>query len=103
MQKTVFLLVFIILITGQLFGQQYRKTDSGITASLQSMTVEVKFYSPEIVRVTKIPDGKTFTRQSLSVIKTPEKTPVKIAENGSVVILSSKALSVIIDLQTVIS
>ena len=100
MQKIVSLLVFIILVAGQMFGQPYRKTDSGITASLQSMTVEVKFYSPEIVRVTKTPDGNSFTRQSLSVIKTPEKTPVKIEENGSVVILSSNALSVTIDLKT---
>ncbi|MDP4202890.1 MAG: glycoside hydrolase family 31 protein [Bacteroidota bacterium] len=100
MQKTVSLLVFIILVAGQMLGQQYSKTGSGITASLQSMTVEVKFYSPEIVRVTKTPDGNSFTRQSLSVIKTPEKTPLKIEGNGSVVILSSKALSVTIDLKT---
>ncbi len=73
MRKIFFLLVFIVLIASQMFGQQYRKTESGITASLQSMTIDVKFYSPEIVRVTKTPDGKTFSRQSLSVIKTPEK------------------------------
>lgn len=100
MRKIFFLLVFIVLIAGQMFGQQYRTTDSGITASLQSMTVEVKFYSPEIVRVTKTPDGKTFSRQSLSVIKTSEKTPVKIEENGSVVTLSSTALRVTVDLKT---
>jgi alpha-D-xyloside xylohydrolase len=100
MRKIFFLLVFIVLIAGQMLGQQYRTTGSGITASLQSMTVEVKFYSPEIVRVTKTPDGKTFTRQSLSVIKTSEKTPIRIEENGSVVTLSSKSLSVTIDLKT---
>jgi Alpha-glucosidases, family 31 of glycosyl hydrolases len=100
MRKIFFLLVFVALIAGQMFGQQYRKTNSGITASLQSMTVEVKFYSPEIVRVTKTPDGKTFTRQSLSVIKASEQTPVKIEESGSVVTLSSTALRVTVDLKT---
>jgi alpha-D-xyloside xylohydrolase len=100
MRKIFFLLVFIVLIASQTFGQQYRTTGPGIITSLQSMTVEVKFYSPEIVRVTKTPDGKTFTRQSLSVIKTPEKTPVKIEENGSVVTLISTALRVSVNLKT---
>ncbi|MDP4184922.1 MAG: glycoside hydrolase family 31 protein [Bacteroidota bacterium] len=94
------ILVSILLLSGQLFAQQYVKTETGVKTKLQSMDVEVKFYSPTIVRVIKSPEGVSFDKQSLSVIKTPEKIDLKICDNGKSVILSSSVLNVILDLQT---
>ena len=46
--------------------------------------VSVKFYTPEIVRVIKYPDGKEGAdRESLVVIGKPENVKVAVSGNGN--------------------
>ena len=37
------------------------------------MDIRVEFYSPSIVRVYKTPEGKPYNKESLVVVKSPEK------------------------------
>jgi len=73
-------------------AQRYEKTSLGAKATINQTTVEVQFYSSTLVRVLKWPVGNTFTKQSLSVIKVPEKVPIKIQENKDGLLISSKEL-----------
>lgn len=93
-------LLLFCFITSQLFAQTYQKTDKGIKTNVQSMDVEVQFYSPSIVRVVKSPKGRTFEKESLSVIKTPQQTALDITQKGNIVSLKSDSLQVDFDLNT---
>src|SRR5688572_24376613 len=75
-------------------AQAFQKTDSGLKTSVQSVDIEIQFYSPSIVRVLKSPQGKTFKKESLSVIKSPEKTVLTSKQEGDVLALKSKILQV---------
>ncbi len=95
MKWRLFATITAVLLSVQaLLSQNYEPTDSGIKAKVQSMEVEIRFYSPEIVRVIKSPEGITVNKQSLSVIKTPAKTELNIHQKEGVVTLSSSALIV---------
>jgi len=100
MKKITLLLSTLILLAGQIFSQQYQKTENGIKANLQSMEVEIKFYSPSIVRVFRTLEDKNIEKTSLSVIKIPGKTELNISGHDNIVILSSKLLSVSFNMQT---
>lgn len=81
-------------------AQSYRKTDLGIKTVINSVGTEIQFYNPSTVRVLKWPDGKAFKKESLSVIKTPEKTAFNIKQSGDVLSLKSKKLNVNLDLKS---
>src|SRR5688500_18990849 len=81
-------------------AQAFQKTDSGLKTSVQSVDIEIQFYSPSIVRVLKSPQGKTFKKESLSVIKSPEKTVLTSKQEGDVLALKSKILQVKLNVKT---
>ena len=81
-------------------AQSFQKTPQGIHAVIQSMDVEVSFYSPSIVRVFKKPEGSQSKKESLSVIKLPEQLTPDIKTNGQSVTISSKLISATLNLQT---
>jgi len=62
--------------------------------------VEIQFYGPSTVRILKWPEGKLFKKESLSVIKTPQKTSVKIKQSGDELTLKSENLQVLLNLKT---
>lgn len=69
---------------------------------VDGVTTQITFYSPEIVRVVKFPEGATWQgRQSLVVTLAPEQN-LKISrkENATSITLSSNALSVVVDKKT---
>jgi alpha-D-xyloside xylohydrolase len=94
---TFLILVFVISDSSR--AQSYQKTDLGIKAKINSTEVEVQFYSPSMVRVVKHPEGKTYTKESLSVIKTPEKTAFGVKQNGDILSLKSENLQVVLNLK----
>lgn len=97
--KTILLLI-LTLFASNVWSQKYQETELGASTTINSVTTEIQFYSPEIVRVIKFPEGEIVNKQSLSVIKAPEKTDVKIGQNGQVVTLSSSTLAVDLNLET---
>jgi alpha-D-xyloside xylohydrolase len=81
------------------WSQSYQKTDLGIRTTINSNEVEIQFYGPSIVKILKWPEGKSFTKESLSVIKTPQKTSFKIKQEGDKLFLKSKSITVILNIK----
>jgi alpha-D-xyloside xylohydrolase len=84
----------------QLNAQSYLKTDLGVKTTTQSMHIEVQFISPSIVRVLKIPEGVSLEKKSLSVVKAPDKTDLKITEEGNEISLTSTLVKVVLNMET---
>jgi alpha-D-xyloside xylohydrolase len=94
------LILSCLLLVGQLFAQQYQKTNLGIKTNAQSMDIEVQFYSPSIVRILKSPEGVAFKKESLSVNKKPQDTKFTIQQKGDILSLKSEKLKVDVDLKS---
>lgn len=75
-------------------AQTFRQTKQGITGTTQGMDIEIQFVSPEIVRVVKAPEGRSFTKKSFSVVKSPESMSVTTEKKGETVSLKSNAVRV---------
>ena len=80
-------------------AQSYKKTDLGIKSIINSIEVEIQFYNPSTVRVLKSPVGNAFTKKSLSVIETPQKTDFSIKQTGDELYLKSENVQVDLNLK----
>lgn len=90
----------LFLAAGTSQAQSYQKTTLGIRITTDSLDVDVQFYSPEIVRIVKSPKAHGFTKESLSVIKTPQKTVFNVKQRGRLVDLKTEKLQVSVDVQS---
>jgi len=99
-QKSLSVVLLGLFIISSLSSQNYQKTTTGVKTTLQSMEVEVQFFSPSIVRVKKWPEGVPFKKESLSVIKTPQETALTVNKQGDVVSMKSDKLEVTLNLLT---
>jgi alpha-D-xyloside xylohydrolase len=101
MKKQLLLSTFIFCITFlNVNAQSYQKTDLGIKTAINSIGIEIQFYSPSTVRILKWPEGKSFTKKSLSIIKTPEKTDITIRRAGNILSMKSSNMFVTLDLKS---
>ena len=74
-------LFFALLATGLLgSAQNWQKTNLGAKVDVNATQVEIQFFSPSIARVQKWPQGKTFSKESLSVVKTPQAVQLKVSQ-----------------------
>ncbi|NLA48286.1 MAG: DUF4968 domain-containing protein, partial [Bacteroidales bacterium] len=94
---TLLLLVFVLIACSK--AQSFQKTDYGIKTDVNSIRVEIQFYSPSIVRILKTPQGRISSKESLSVIKAPQKTKIAISRNGDVLTVSSEIMKVRLNLE----
>ena len=94
---TIALIVCVLIVTSN--AQSYNKTDLGIKSIINSIQIEIQFYNPSTVRVLKSPEGTTFTKKSLSVIETPQKTDFSIKQIGDELFLQSKKVQVDLNLK----
>ena len=92
-----FFLLSISIISN---AQSYQKTELGIRSSVDTIGIEIQFYDQSFVRVLKWPKDKTNTKESLSVIKIPQKTDFSIKQKGDDLILRSKSLMVSLNLNS---
>jgi alpha-D-xyloside xylohydrolase len=74
--------------------QADEKTSLGIKSKAQSMDVEIQFFTPNIVRVFRTPENKPYQKNSLSVVKIPEKTDFQITKTNGIISLKSSILQV---------
>jgi alpha-D-xyloside xylohydrolase len=98
-KKLLIIVLFAFVLVSSIEAQTYQKTDLGIKSIINSIEVEIRFYGPSTVRVLKWPEGKTFTKESLSVIKTPQKTAYSIKQQGDELSLKSESLVVVLNLK----
>ena len=92
--------LFLLLTAANIQAQPWQKTDAGIKTSINKVDIEIQFYTGSTVRIIKSPAGSTFAKQSLSVIKSPEKTNLVIKQQSAVVIVQSENLTVKLNLQS---
>lgn len=65
--------------------------------SAQNTDVKIKFYTPDIVRVTKTPANSAGAQPSLVVILEPQNVAVKQSQSGGVTTYQSAKLKVTVD------
>jgi Alpha-glucosidases, family 31 of glycosyl hydrolases len=93
----LFSMMFFVMMSQ---AQSYQKTNLGIKAQINSMDVEIQFYGPSTVRILKSPEGKIYTKKSLSVVKKPQTTKFAINQQGDVVSLKSDKFKVDVNLKS---
>jgi alpha-D-xyloside xylohydrolase len=98
--STFLLLLTALSISNNSNAQSFQKTDLGIKAMINSTAIEFQYYGPSTVRVLKSPDGRPFTKESLSVIKQPQKTTFNVKQQGDLVNLKTATLHVALNLKT---
>jgi len=99
MIRIYFLSFVMLLCISKSKAQQYQETARGIKATINNTTVEIQFYDSQIVRILKWPAHKTFVKESLSVVKTPEKVSIKIKQKNDSLLIASKDLIVSLNLK----
>jgi alpha-D-xyloside xylohydrolase len=100
MKNNLLMLSLLMSLSVGIQAQSYQETNWGIKTQINSTEVEIQFYSPSTVRVLKWPDGKTFTKESLSVVKKPQTTKFALKQQGDVLSLKSDKLNVDINLKS---
>jgi len=98
--STFLLLLTTFSISNSSNAQSCQKTDLGIKAMINSTAIEIQYYNPSTVRVLKSPEGRPFTKESLSVIKKPQKTAFQVKQQADWVNLKTPALNVALNLKT---
>jgi len=91
-------LVFVFSIAIVLEAQPFQKTELGIKSTINSIDYEIQFINPSIVRVLKAPKGKSFTKESFSVIKTPVKITIDIKQDWDELVLKSEKVQIKINI-----
>jgi len=101
MSKKIFIsILFTVVFFGNSKSQIFQKTDWGINTTTDSFVVDIQFYSPSIVRIVKSPKDRSFTKESLSVIKKSEKTSFSVTQKADVLTLKTQSISVSVHLKT---
>jgi alpha-D-xyloside xylohydrolase len=90
----LFLIFVSFATTISLYGksQIYQKTDFGVKSTIDSVDIEIQFYSPSIVRVIKSREGTKYKKESLSVVKKPQKAALGITQDNDVLTIKSESI-----------
>ena len=82
LRKTGILLAWAMIIAANGTAQNVQRTSQGIKYAAQGMNVSVEFYSPSIIRVYKTPGETASDKESLVVIKAPNKPRFPSVKTG---------------------
>ncbi|MEP6674426.1 MAG: glycoside hydrolase family 31 protein [Ferruginibacter sp.] len=99
-KKNAIVLLLAICFYVKSNGQSYQQNDLGVRVATDSLSIDIQFYSPSIVRIVKWPLGKTFSRESLCVIKTPQKTLFSVKRSGDMLNLKSEMVMIKLNLKS---
>lgn len=99
MKKIAIALCALMLFLTSGFAQSYKITKQGANAQVNSINIEIQFYGPSIVRVVKSPEGKNVNKESLSVVKTPEKATFTTKQKGDELLLKNKHVEVALNIK----
>jgi alpha-D-xyloside xylohydrolase len=99
-KKSILFLLLAVCFFANSNAQSYLKNDTGIKATTTSLTIEIQFYGPSILRIVKSPVGTSFTKESLSVIKAPQKTTFTAKQQGNILTLKNERLTVSLNLKS---
>lgn len=79
------------------WGQAVQRTPNGLKVETETMCVELECFSPSIIRVKKYPVGAVPQKQSLTVVKQPEKVEYEWRQEDGRVALVTSGLIVSLD------
>lgn len=94
MNKIYLLLLLLTVHAAHGLSQTWQKTDIGMKTTVNNTVIEIQTYSPSIIRVLKAPQGHSFTKESLSVIKKPQKASFSINQDGDAISLRTEKIKV---------
>ncbi|MBN1132374.1 MAG: DUF5110 domain-containing protein [Bacteroidales bacterium] len=91
-------IILVLVISTGIAGQSYQRTDTGIKTVINDVGIEIQFYGSSTVRVLKWPDGNVFTKESLSVIKSPQNIAFNIKQTGDELEIKNESLLTVLNL-----
>lgn len=89
------ILIFSIFLCS--CSDQKIRTATGFKTEIDSLSIEIQFYSPEIVRIIKAKAGFNFEKNSLAVIGKPDSVPFSLKNNKNSIIATTEKLVVKLD------
>ncbi len=98
MKPVIFLASLILCLPA--WAGNYKRIENGIKTTVESVDIELQFYTPSILRILKYQEGERPEKKSYSVIKEAEKVPFTITDGDSVTMLNSDRLAVEINHRT---
>lgn len=98
-KRSSFLVFLVIVLHSTGRSQTWQKTSQGIKTTIDSLEITIQFYSPSTVRIMKWPAGRSFKKESLSVITEPQTTTFSIKQQANKLSLKSEKVLVHLDLQ----
>lgn len=98
MKPVIFLASLILCLPS--WAGNYKRIENGIKTTVESVDIELQFYTPSILRILKYQEGERPEKKSYSVIKEAEKVPFTITDGDSVTMLNSDRLVVEINHRT---
>lgn len=100
MKRVSCLACLVFLVNYVIQAQRVDRTDLGIKAMIGDESVELRFYSPSIVRVIKHPAHREFVKSSLSVVMEPRPVSFTLTSTTRGVSLETDAVRVSLDTVT---
>jgi alpha-D-xyloside xylohydrolase len=79
-------------------AQSYKKTELGVKSTINAIDVEILFINPSTVRILKSPEGISYSKESLSVIESPQKTEFSVNHTDNQLSLENKHIHVNLNL-----
>jgi alpha-D-xyloside xylohydrolase len=98
--RSLFLAGLGLLAAPVAHAQQYQKTSDGLSLSTDSLTVQVQFFGPDIVRVLKFPKDHATDKKSLVVVQAPAPGTLKYAAKNGLISLRSASTEARIETKT---
>ncbi len=98
--KLLFICAFAISILLSSCTKEYTIIDNALEVNIDSTTIKIQFYSPEIVRIIKSKQGFKLKKTSLAIVKDAEKVTPSVSVIDSVLTIATKKLKVLLDLKT---
>ncbi len=79
--------------------KSYEKTETGVKAAINSLQVEIRFFSASTIRILKYPEGKEPDKKSLSVINPPQAAAFSVTQENEKLTLKSEELLAVLNLK----
>lgn len=100
MNRIIILLLMAWTISESCIAQSFQRTETGIKTIVNNINIEIRFYGAGTVRVIKWPVGKSFSKQSLAIVKEPASQSYNVSEKKQELFLKTIGLTVVLDKPT---
>jgi alpha-glucosidase (family GH31 glycosyl hydrolase) len=100
LKKSYLLLALTVFVFQVSRSQQYQKTNTGVITHTAAVNVEVQFFTPSIIRITKFRDSVMPGKKSFSVSRAPDNVELQVVQSGYELFINSSALQVKVNQQS---